>query len=179
MEEANTFLGRTDQTHASSFITDKDDFFAETTATRPFLLVFSANDENSLREYCRALSKHLTNLGVNIKLPDLAYTLSERRSRHFHRGYIIAQSASLNEAAFVSGKKNIDRPRLGFVFTGQGAQWSQMGKGLVDTFPLAKVTLKHLDDVLKALPSPPSWSLLGKYRFHDSYSHDLITSLYR
>lgn len=95
-------------------------------------------------------------------MPDLAYTLSDRRSRHFHRAYVIAQSASLDESAFVFGKRNIDCPRLGFVFTGQGAQWSQMGKGLVETFPLAKMTLKHLDDVLKALPSPPPWSLLGK-----------------
>lgn len=162
LEEANTFLGRTDHTHASSFITDNDDFFPDTTATRPFLLVLSANDEKSLQRYFRALSKHLTNPGVSIKLPDLAYTLSDRRSRHFHRGYIVAQTASLTEAAFVFGKKNIDSPRLGFVFTGQGAQWSQMGKGLVETFPLAKVTLQHLDDVLRVLPSPPSWSLMGR-----------------
>ena len=122
----------------------------------------SANDEKSLRSYSKSLSKHLKNPGVSVKLPDLAYTLSDRRSRHFHRAYVIAQSTRLDEAAFVFGKKDINSPRVGFVFTGQGAQWSQMGKGLVDTFPQAKVTLRHLDDVLKALPSPPRWSLLGK-----------------
>lgn len=162
LEAANKFLGRTDQTHASSYMADDDDFFADTTAKRPFILVLSANDEKSLRGYCKALSKHLVNPGVSIGLPDLAYTLSDRRSRHFHRAYVITQSASLDESAFVFGKKNTKCPRLGFLFTGQGAQWSQMGKGLVDTFPLAKSTLKHLDDVLRALPSPPPWSLLGE-----------------
>lgn len=35
-----------------------------------------------------------------------------------------------------------------------------MGKGLVNAFPSATTLLKHLDDVLQSLPTPPSWSLL-------------------
>ena len=57
-------------------------------------------------------------------------------------------------------KKSTEPPRVGFVFTGQGAQWSTMGKSLVENFPTASLLLKHLDDVLQSTPNPPSWSLL-------------------
>jgi acyl transferase domain-containing protein len=93
---------------------------------------------------------------ANVKLPDLAYTLSERRSRHFHRAFVVADSTNLDEGAFVFGKKGVHIPKIGFVFTGQGAQWSQMGKSFIETFPAAKALLKRLDDVLQTLPKPAS-----------------------
>lgn len=145
----------------TSFLSDEDDFFAEETAVQRYTLVFSANDAQSLRSYCKALQRHLVNPGVRIKLRDLAYTLSERRTQHFYRGYIVSQSFKLDEASFVFGNTRPNPPRIGFVFTGQGAQWSEMGRDLVSTFPLVKVILKHLDDVLHSLPDSPSWSLLG------------------
>jgi acyl transferase domain-containing protein len=100
---------------------------------------------------------------VAVKLPDLAYTLSERRSRHFHRAYVVADNTNINEGAFTFGKKSTDAPRIGFVFTGQGAQWSQMGKGVIETFTVAKLLINRLDRVLQALPNPPSWSIFSKY----------------
>ena len=100
------------------------------------------------------------NPSVKVNLPDLAYTLSERRTHHYNRGYVVAQSTVLDEDAFVFQKKSTDTPRVGFIFTGQGAQWSQMGKSLVENFPTASLLLKHLDDVLQSTPNPPSWSLL-------------------
>ena len=47
------------------------------------------------------------------------------------------------------------------IFTGQGAQWPAMGRGLVQCSPVAEATLKHLDASLQALPEEdrPSWSL--------------------
>lgn len=147
--------------HVSSYLTDSDDLFADDRPERLCTLVFSANDEQSLRFYCKAMSKHLANPSVNIKLRDLAYTLSERRTRHFHRGYVVAQNCSLDEGSFVFGKVRPDPPRIGLVFTGQGAQWSEMGKGFVAAFPAAKRLLEHLDNVLHLLPEPPNWSLLG------------------
>lgn len=149
-------------THISSYMTDAEDFFTDSEDTRPYTLVVSANDESSLQANYKALRKHLLNPSVKVKLPDLAYTLSERRTHHFHRAYVVTQNTTLSENAFMSGKTSTDPPRIGFVFTGQGAQWSQMGKDLVETFPDAKLLLKHLDDVLQSIPNPPSWSLLSK-----------------
>ncbi|KUJ12798.1 putative polyketide synthase [Mollisia scopiformis] len=146
--------------HVSSFTADFDDLFNDQDGTRPFTLVFSANDEASLRSYCKAICKHLINPNVAIKLPDLSYTLSERRSRLFHRAYVVADETTLDEGAFVFGKKNASAPRIGFVFSGQGAQWPQMGKALIETFPVVKAVILHLDEVLQGLMNPPSWSLL-------------------
>lgn len=179
--------------HKSSYRTsdDFDDFFAEDTTPndteRTQLLVFSANDEASLREYASRLSGHLMNPNVSVQLADLAYTLSERRSRLFHRGYLLAKTASagLDTSNLVVGKPGSELPRIGFVFTGQGAQWSQMGKELLQTFPEAREVVKRLDKVLQSTPNPPSWSLLSelteprspKALRRPEFSQPLVTAL--
>ena len=162
LEEPKKLIGDAKPTFASSISQSNDDLFGpdESTSTRLFTLVFSANDESSLQAYCKKLRRYLMNPSVKVTLPDLAYTLAERRTHHYNRGYIVAQSTALDESAFVFQKKSTETPRVGFVFTGQGAQWSRMGKSLVENFPLASLLLKHLDDVLQSIPNPPSWSLL-------------------
>ncbi|KAF4630892.1 hypothetical protein G7Y89_g7242 [Cudoniella acicularis] len=148
--------------HTSSFSSDWELLFAEERATQPVTLIFSANDEKSLRAYCKTICEHLSNPSVVVKLHDLAYTLSERRSRHFNRAYVVTDNANLNEGAFTFGKQNTDLPRIGFVFTGQGAQWPQMGKGLIETFPVAKQMINRLDGALHGLTNPPNWTLLNE-----------------
>jgi acyl transferase domain-containing protein len=52
-------------------------------------------------------------------------------------------------------------PRIGFVFTGQGAQWFGMGRSLIEKCPLFLQTLQKCDAILQALPSHrPSWSVV-------------------
>ena len=162
LEEPKKLIGDAKMTFVSSVSQDDDDFFGEEEpkSTRPFTLIFSANDESSLQAYCKKMRQYLMNPSVKVSLPDLAYTLAERRTHHYNRGYIVTQSTALDEAAFVFQKKGTEVPRVGFVFTGQGAQWPRMGKSLVDNFPTASLLLKHLDDVLQSIPNPPSWSLL-------------------
>ncbi|RGP76705.1 polyketide synthase [Fusarium longipes] len=57
-----------------------------------------------------------------------------------------------------------NEPDILFTFTGQGATWSQMGKRLLETFPVARNTLYQLDDVIRELSSSEksSWSLTDK-----------------
>ncbi|KAK7744645.1 Type I Iterative PKS [Cytospora paraplurivora] len=136
---------------------DEDD--VESTA-RPHVLLFSANDETSIKAYTDSLRKHLLNPRVSLELPDLAYTLSERRTRHFHRAYIVTKNLSLEPESIVYGKQKPDKPKVGFIFTGQGAQWSQMGRSLVDNFAEARDTIERLDNVLRGLVHPPTWTLL-------------------
>jgi acyl transferase domain-containing protein len=162
LDEGRGFAQGYQTNHTSSYMTESEDFFADEITERPKVLVFSANDDVSLKAYSKATTKHLINPAVNVKLRDLAYTLSERRTHHFHRAYVVATNTSLDDWDFTFGKMKSNPPRIGFVFTGQGAQWSQMGKGFVETFPAAKVLLGRLDHVLQSLPSPPMWSLLGK-----------------
>ncbi|KAL6716017.1 hypothetical protein ACLMJK_006979 [Lecanora helva] len=162
LEEPKKLIGDAKTAFTSSVAQGNDDLFGEeeTKYSRPFVLVFSANDEKSLQAYTKRMRQYLVNPSVKLALPDLAYTLSERRTHHYNRGYVVAQSTALDETTFVYQKKSTETPRVGFVFTGQGAQWSRMGKSLVETFPKASLLLKHLDDVLQSIPNPPSWSLV-------------------
>ncbi len=150
--------------HISSYLSEDAEinFDDDLDAGRLHTLVLSANDEASLRANIRALSNHLINPRVKVSLPDLAYTLAEKRSAFFHRAYLTTNTTDFDDSAFVLGKKQSESPRIGFVFTGQGAQWPQMGKELLELFPWTRSILEELDAVLQALPSPPAWSLIGK-----------------
>ncbi|KAL7929292.1 hypothetical protein V8C35DRAFT_331814 [Trichoderma chlorosporum] len=173
--------------HISSYMTgDEDDLLEAEEEYKPHVIVLSANSEQSLRGYVDALDQHLSNLEVKVDLPSLAYTLSERRSRHFHRAYAIVRSKdSIEPTAFTYGKLSSDAPRIGFIFTGQGAQWPQMGKELVETFPIAREILSQLDAALQELPTPPSWSLLNElvesrsaeHLRQPEFSQPLVTAL--
>lgn len=142
---------------------DDDDYDSvEGEAARPYTLVVSANDAVSLRANIDALCRHLINPRVRVSLPDLAYTLSQRRTQFWHRAFVTARTTEFQASDFVVGKKSPKEPRLGFIFTGQGAQWSQMGKDLLQFLPETRTILEEFDAVLQGLPSPPSWSFLAE-----------------
>ncbi|RYP43908.1 hypothetical protein DL768_009576 [Monosporascus sp. mg162] len=143
--------------HVNSYTSNL--FAEEMTYDRPYVLVFSANDELSLRGNVVALDRHLTYPGVSFDLRDLAYTLSEKRTRHFHRGYIVTDKTEITVGLLSQGKVT-RQPRIGLIFTGQGAQWPQMGKDLISVFPVVKGHLARLNDVLQNLNDGPQWSLL-------------------
>ncbi|KAK1964571.1 PKSKA1 [Colletotrichum sublineola] len=153
----------------------------------PKLLVFSANDQASLQSYVQRLSSHLLNPMVSIDQDDLAYTLSERKTKHYYRAFALTRSnkANISLDSLVQGKQASSPPRVGFVFTGQGAQWSQMGAELVKFHPLAESVIRGLDDVLQTLPEPPQWSLLAeltedrsaKALSQPEFSQPLVTAL--
>ena len=162
LDEATGFISNYEVSHVSSYKLDfDDDFFTEQKSEHTKILVFSANDEASLSSYSKAILKHLVNPNVSVSLNDLAYTLSERRTHHFCRSYVVTDSTSFTEQAFKFGKRRSKAPNIGFVFTGQGAQWPQMGKSVVETFPVARLLLTRLQNALQTLPDPPKWSLLG------------------
>lgn len=100
---------------------------------------------------------------VRMDLRDLAYTLSERRTHHSHRGFIVTNKAAFDPTALISGERNKENPRIGFVFTGQGAQWPQMGNLLLQNFPIAEKLLRYMDSVLQQTSSRPSWSLVRMF----------------
>ncbi|EOD52657.1 putative polyketide synthase protein [Neofusicoccum parvum UCRNP2] len=144
-------------------MTDYEDLFADDDDTAHCqVLVFSGNDEPALKANASALSNHLLNPGVRVELRDLAYTLAERRTHHFHRAFVVKDRTDLDEGAIAYGKKHSSQPKVGFVFTGQGAQWPLIGKEVVEKFPSARAVIKRLDDALQSLPDPPKWSILGK-----------------
>lgn len=185
LDELETLRPGQNPSHVSSYLSQDDDIFDEEDSDRPCTLVFTANDAASLESYVSLLDQHLSSLDVKVKRRDLAYTLSERRSHHFHRGYIVTKGSEIDCKSMVQSKKSGGQPRIGFVFTGQGAQWSQMGKAVVDTFPSAGPLLERLDSALQRLPNPPQWSLLreltesrtGEHLRQPEFSQPLVTAL--
>ncbi|WYZ45768.1 hypothetical protein EsH8_VIII_001084 [Colletotrichum jinshuiense] len=181
--------------HVSSYKEITSDFFGDddddeelvvAEDASPKVLVLSANDQGSLKNYISALSGHLINPIVAVDIDDLAYTLSERRTHHYYRAFLTSQvSSSIDHGKLHFGQKTASKPRVGFVFTGQGAQWSQMGLGLVKAFPQAREVVEELDQVLQKLPDPPSWSLLAELTEERSpaalrqpeFSQPLVTAL--
>ncbi|KAI0439056.1 PKSKA1 [Xylaria telfairii] len=181
--------------HLSSYKKITADFFNDDTSDNnheslPTLLTFSANDEQSLKRGIASLQAHLINPSVSVNVADLAFTLSERRSQHYYRAFTITQASSsdnieLQNSSLVFGKMASSQPRIGFVFTGQGAQWSQMGLDLINTFTQAKDFIRSLDEVLQSLPDPPNWTLLDEltqsrapeHLRQPEFSQPLVTAL--
>ena len=169
VEEAAPHLnGFAGISHVSSYSSTVDIFADEdeNITTRPYVIPVSAVDETSLEENCRRLVRHLAHMEVQVKVPDLAYTLAARRTSHPYRAYAVTSNPRLSMQSFALGKPGLQSPRIAFVFTGQGAQWpGKLGSDLIRTFPLAKRVLEELDNVLKRVEDPPSWSLFGKFYF--------------
>ena len=93
----------------------------------------------------------------------LAYTLCQRRSLFDYREAVSAStpielsetlSGNTIEPASYSGT-----PKIGFVFTGQGAQWYAMARELY-CYPLFATTMRELDSYVHEFGA--DWSLLSK-----------------
>ncbi|KAI0508449.1 putative polyketide synthase [Xylaria bambusicola] len=125
------------------------------------LLPFSAHDERALKENMATVAKCLG----KYDLADLVYTLGCRKSTFARRAFAIADSSALREEldsdSVVSGKApSTPSRRIGFVFTGQGAQWPQMGAELIHEYAVFRRTIRYLDSVLGKLKHlRPSWSI--------------------
>lgn len=153
-------------------------------AARPYLMLTSANDAQSLRDNIQALHNHVSDPSANVDRLDLAYTLGVRRSKLFHRGFSVLGAeqplaSAFTKEAVVIGKKEFSgpsAPRVGFILTGQGAQRPQMGRHLIEQFPSVCATLGRLDSYLAALPkqSRPAWTFADEFLKPDGESrvHD-------
>jgi acyl transferase domain-containing protein len=162
-----------------------DDLFDDNDAEKPYTLLLSANDATSLNNSIRKLCKHLINPRVKADLADIAFTLSERRTRLWHRAFITTKCIDLKEKDFVTGKVSGQHPKIAMVFTGQGSQWPRMGKAMVEAFPWTRTILEELDQTLQAMEDPPKWSITSElvelrtveHMRKPEFSQTLVTAL--
>jgi hypothetical protein len=117
----------------------------------------------SLQQY---LEERLDTSNPNF-MDDLAYTLNERRTHHIWRAAIVARSIrdlvqSINKGIPFSSS-GAKKRRLGFVFTGQGAQWCGMGKELISSYPVFRASLEKSAICLK--DAGASFDVIGRYFF--------------
>ncbi|KAI5919279.1 hypothetical protein F4810DRAFT_714627 [Camillea tinctor] len=144
----------------------------DTPSLAPF--VFSASSESALQKSLSSYRDYLQD-HPDTSLLDLSWTLRARRSALPIKVALPASSVeglikkidekleSLQNASTkaIGVRSATGTSRILGVFTGQGAQWAQMGKQLIDTVPYARQVVKDLDATLQSLPQTyrPSWSL--------------------
>jgi acyl transferase domain-containing protein/NADPH:quinone reductase-like Zn-dependent oxidoreductase len=105
-------------------------------------------------------------------LDDLSYTLDHHRTCFPWRFAVVADSITaladkLQQAP--SPVRAIPDPKLGFVFTGQGAQWYAMGRELLPAYPIFSTSIFAADSYLRGLGCP--WSLVGELLQSEDKSH--------
>lgn len=144
---------------------ENDDAHSKAEQWRLFSL--SARDEGAVKAMAASLLQYIKNVDVQDKnhfLQQLAHTLGNRRSAF---PWVVSVAAP-NIPHFVDalGSNELrfsqvtEMPRIGFCFTGQGAQWHAMGRELVDSYPVFRDTLVEGDRHLKELGA--KWSLIGQ-----------------
>ncbi|KAI1339726.1 hypothetical protein F5Y15DRAFT_423599 [Xylariaceae sp. FL0016] len=135
------------------------DHSTEVLSRKLFILPFSAHDERTLQANYDSLASSYRNWNLS----DIAFTLSARRSSFQQRSFIIADDASdLLEAMPKANKvPAAATPTIGFIFTGQGAQWPRMGLSLIDEFPSCLATIRRLDKYIDEIDEGlgRSWSI--------------------
>ncbi|KAI1101229.1 hypothetical protein F4804DRAFT_16950 [Jackrogersella minutella] len=129
------------------------------------LFAVTANDKNTLEGVLKSLVIYLEQRPEMFQkdlMADVAYTLGQRRSHLQWRVAIPALRSFdlidvINSQRFSPGKE-VDPLRIGFIFTGQGAQWYGMGRELYAQYPVFTQAIDYADACLTALGAP--WSLV-------------------
>jgi len=151
-----------------------DYFFKHETPRQPKLFVWSSNEQSGVhrvaklyRDYLDTKLEHLKieagNEEVLFRL--FSHTLASRRSILPWKTFTVASSAhdlrqKLETSSF-RPKRSSKAPRLGFIFTGQGAQWHAMGRELC-AHQVFQQSLESASAYLVSIGA--SWSLLGELR---------------
>lgn len=122
----------------------------------------------------KSLESRLDQISILIKndnleaLESLAFTLGYRLSQMPQRGFLLVQVGGPAGSRLthlrnpqVAGSNTVETYPTAFIFTGQGAQYPEMGKELMLFEPSFLNTIRELDDILQGLPkeTAPTWTL--------------------
>ena len=124
------------------------------------LYVVSGFDEDACSSQVQRLHAYLEEKGPMADdefMGNLALTLNERRTRFPWKTAVTGGTPNkVAEALSVVMKprRAVKRPSIGFVFTGQGAQWCGMGKELLSSYPIFKRCVERIDAYLMGIEAP-------------------------
>ncbi|KAK2801278.1 Type I Iterative PKS [Onygenales sp. PD_10] len=137
--------------------------------TKRKLFVISANSNEALQARARELGIYFEQhpeVFENMLFTNVAYTLGSRRSHLTYRAAFSTTSLDHLGIQLAQMKGNAFRvtgtPNVGFVFTGQGAQWAQMGMSLAEEYPVFSSVMEEADRVLRDLGA--GFSLIEEMR---------------
>ena len=132
------------------------------------VLTLSARSQEVLKEMAKLYSKWLCERAPEMDgpfLPNLCYSLNQRRSHFQHRlalvfGAISEASQALQEYASDSmgwdkcvcyGEKKSSDVRIVFLFGGQGSQWYAMGRQLITREPVFRKAILTVSNLVRDL----------------------------
>ncbi|KAI1749493.1 hypothetical protein F4782DRAFT_533452 [Xylaria castorea] len=146
------------------------------------LLVWSASDEKALQRVVQQYESYIKAHGAGKMVKRLAYTLASRRSHMLWRAFSVISDGSITMSPRlpISGSvRTSNDVGIAFVFTGQGAQYVNMGLGLLQ-YPIYEATLKYIDSIYRDLGC--EWSIFNQVCNRESidrpeYSQPLSTAL--
>ncbi|KAJ5536487.1 hypothetical protein N7513_009673 [Penicillium frequentans] len=130
-------------------------------------VTISARSQSALKNNTAALiqyidtNKNLFNVNETKLLADLAYTTTARRIHHTFR--VSATGSTLDEIrAGLNASANRESitpvpataPGAGFIYTGQGAQYSGMGSQLFENNSQFRTHIEHLDRIAQSFDFP-------------------------
>ncbi|HTK74403.1 MAG TPA: SDR family NAD(P)-dependent oxidoreductase, partial [Gemmataceae bacterium] len=141
------------------------------------LIPLSARSQEALSHSVRAWVEWLRQDGMPASVADIAFTAGARRSHHDHRLAIVArdkQEIAEKLESFLRGEPLAgvacgrrlpnSRPRVAFVFGGQGPQWWGMGRGLFRSEPVFRAAVERCDSALRPLGG---WSVVDQLLSQD------------
>ncbi|MDJ0795563.1 MAG: type I polyketide synthase [Calothrix sp. MO_167.B12] len=131
------------------------------------ILTLSATSSQTLKQLAKRFKHHLT-IHPSQELPDVCFTANTGRNHFPCRLAIVAPSAKdiynqlekfLAKQEFAGmvrfGKQTDSRPKVAFLFTGQGTEYLQMGRYLYETQATFRQVLDQCNELLQAdLPQP-------------------------
>jgi amino acid adenylation domain-containing protein len=117
------------------------------------LILLSAKSEPTLHRLAANLARHLAENPAGNSLADVAYTLQVGRKRLEYRSALVA-SGIAGVTTRLTAPDNLptllshrDNPKVVFMFSGQGAQYIDMGLDLYRTWPVFREAVDRCFDV--------------------------------
>jgi acyl transferase domain-containing protein/aryl carrier-like protein len=136
----------------------------EVPARRTRLLPLSARGLDGVTTLARAYHDWLADESESVDLDDLCATAALRRAHHPHRLTVVGASRA-ELAARLAGASAAAPAKpnggLAFVFSGQGTQWPEMGRELLER---EAVFRQHVEECDRLVRAEVGWSLLDVLR---------------
>ncbi len=145
------------------------------------LLPLSAQTPEGLKDLARRYVHHLEEEEyADQALRDICYTATLGRTHHDKRLAVVSRSRQdvhRKLEAFIRGEANLElfsghktankRPRIAWVFPGQGSQWPGMGRDLLEQEPVFHAAIEECD---RAMSTYVDWSLLDQLRADEEHA---------